>query len=103
MLVRVMMLFAVAHGIPTTYKQHETTIAHERLEAEMDLESAHGRGSEEPEEVGELMDEERAVRPKCLYPAPRKKVGNAVRRGVAAHEYSDKVDGEEERVQQAVN
>lgn len=79
MLVRVMMLFAVAHGIPTTYKQHETTIAHERLEAEMDLESAHGRGSEEPEEVGELMDEERAVRPKCLYPAPRKKVGNAVR------------------------
>ena len=64
-----MMLFAVAHGIPTTYKQHETTIAHERLEAEMDLESAHGRGSEEPEEVGELMDEERASRPKCLYPA----------------------------------
>ena len=33
----------------------------------------------------------------------RSKVGNAVRRGVAAHEYSDKVDGEEERVQQAVN
>ena len=81
MLVRVMMLFAVAHGIPTTYKQHETTIAHERLEAEMDLESAHGRGSEEPEEVGELMDEERAVRPKCLYPAPRKKVGNAAPAG----------------------
>ena len=64
-----MMLFAVAHGIPTTYKQHETTVAHERLEAEMDLEAAHGRDSEEPEEVGELMDEERASRPKCLYPA----------------------------------
>ena len=39
MLLRAALLFAVANGIPTAYKQHETTIAHERLEPDMDHES----------------------------------------------------------------